>query len=154
MKTNGKDLMIRVDGQTIALATSCSFETTVNVTDGRTKRSKGPNDVPTGISWNLTSENLVGINPGAIQQTYASLMMHALRKERVAVEFIIVEPSSDGIRGDWLPGDEAIAVSNGFQAFTGEALITGVTLNAPIKAHASMTVKLNGQGELIPYIYE
>lgn len=151
MKVKGKSLMIRVAGHTIALATNCSFEASLNTLDGKTKADNGANDVPDDITWSISSDSILGLNPGTEQHTYASLMRLFLQKKPVDVEvFLAADADSTVPADDWQPG---ASLSKGFAPYSGIALIKALSLKGGVGGKATISVQLAGQGELKPIIY-
>lgn len=140
--------MIRVAGYTIALATKCTFEVTLNTISARTKRDRGNDEVPEYISFSLSSENLVGMNDHTMQHTQATLMDAFVRKQAVSVEVMLAANSSLSVpAGDWVPGP---VTHKGFKAYGGMALIKQLSLNGATDGFATMSVQLTGIGELTP----
>lgn len=151
MKVKGKSLMIRVAGHTIALATNCSFEASLNTLDARTKADNGANDVPDDITWSITCDSLLGLNPGTEQHTYATLMRLFLQKNPVDIEVFLASGIDSAVpAGDWQPGASA---SRGFVPLAGSALIKSISLKGGVGDKATIAVQLAGQGELKPIIY-
>lgn len=151
MKVKGKSLMIRVAGHTIALATNCSFEASLNTLDARTKADNGANDVPDDYTWSISSDSILGLNPGTEQHTYATLMRLFLQKNPVDVEVFLAAGADSAVpAGDWQPGASA---SRGFVPLAGIALIKSVSLKGGVGGKATIAVQLAGQGELKPIIY-
>lgn len=146
MKVKGKSLMIRVAGHTISLATNCSFEASLNTLDARTKADNGANDVPDDVTWSISSDSILGLNPGTQQHTYATLMRLFLQKKPVDVEVFLAAGADSAVpAGDWQPGASA---SRGFVPLAGSALIKSVSLKGGVGDKATISVQLAGQGEL------
>ena len=147
MKVDGKSVMIRVNGSTIALATSCTVDVTLQTLDARTKSDKGAVEIPDYIAFSLSSESFVGKNENVdIQQTQATLMALMGAKHPVTIEFMLAANSALAVTSaDWQPG---VMTRKGFQSYGGEALIKQVTLNGGVGDKAKLTVQLSGQGEL------
>ena len=146
MKVRGKSLMIRVDGRTIALATDCTFEATLNTLDARTKADVGTNEVADGYTWSIACNSLLGINPGTEQHTYATLMRLFRTGMRVTVEVFLAAGADGSVPvGDWQPGASS---SRGFAPHIGEALIKSVSIKGGVNDNASISIQLGGQGEL------
>lgn len=149
MKVDGKSVMIRVAGATIALATSCTLDVTLQTLDARTKSDTGPYEVGDYIAFSLSSESVVGKNEHVdIQHTQATLMALMVSMQPVYVEVMLSANSSQMVPGiDWQPG---IMTRKGFQSYGGYALIKQIALNGAVGDKAKLTVQLSGQGELRP----
>lgn len=138
--------MIRVAGHTIALATNCTFEASLNTLDARTKADNGANDVPDDITWSISSDSLLGLNPGTEQHTYATLMRLFLQKKPVDVEVFLAAGADSAVpAGDWQPD---ASLSKGFVPYSGNALIKSISLKGGVGDKATISVQLAGQGEL------
>lgn len=149
MKVDGKSVMIRVGGATIALATSCTLDVTLQTLDARTKSDIGACEVGDYIAFSLSSESVVGKNEHVdIQHTQATLMALMVTKQPVYVEVMLAANSSQMVPGiDWQPG---IMTRRGFRSYGGHALIKQIALNGAVGDKAKLTVQLSGQGELRP----
>lgn len=145
MKVNGKSLMIRLGGHTIALSTNCTFDCTLNTLDAKTKQDNGANEVPDDISWSISCDSLLGVNPGTEQQTYSTLMDLFISKEPVDVEVMLAGNVKHGLTGsDWAPG---LQQSKGFTPYGGKALIKSISLSGDSGSKAQIKIQLSGQGE-------
>lgn len=143
--------MIRVAGHTIALATNCSFDASLNTLDARTKADNGANDVPDDYTWSISSDSILGLNPGTEQHTYATLMRLFLQKKPVDVEVFLASGIDNAVPADdWQPG---ASLSKGFEPYSGSALIKSISLKGGVGDKATIAVQLAGQGELKPIIY-
>lgn len=150
MKVDGKALMLRLGGKTVALATSCALEESLETFDARTKDDEGAVDVPGAITGNLSTDALLGMNKKNIQHTYATLSAAFRAKQPVDVEVFLAANACDAIPdGDWTNGP---AKSKGFVGYTGRALIKSLRLNGEVAAKAKISVQLGVQGELQPTI--
>lgn len=137
--------MIRVNGHTIALATTCSMEVTAATFDARTKRDVGARDVVSNIIWNMRSTSCVGANEGTTQVAYEALLRMHLASVTAQVELILAAEDASGlVSGDWKTSSAA-----GFVSVAGTAIIKNVSINADVKGYASFNVELAGQGPLI-----
>ena len=144
-KVRGKSMRLRVNGHTIALATNCNVEMTLQAINAQTKADSGAMEVPDYISYTITSENVVGMNDEVTQQTHATMYSLMMQKQPVDIEVILVAGVQYGIpAGDWYAG---AAASRGFQCFNGKALIKQLTLSGPVDGLAKMSVQLSGIGE-------
>ena len=145
----GAEVMLFVDGTTIALATSCSLEVTTQTQDVRTKDSAyGPDNDFDFCDWSLSSESLVGENEGVDAQVLAGdLLDMQLAGTPVSVIIGRVSRTSASIPADgWAaPSADTNAVLG---AYEGEALIMSSSNTADKEGKATFSVKLNGRGEL------
>lgn len=156
MKTPGKYLMLFVNGQTIALATSCSLNSNAKLNDARTKDDPtGPANEFDGIEWTLSSENMVGVDPAGVAMTHASLMRLHLQGALVDVRFSMASPDGTNVASGAQPDEgwtqypsQKAENDYGVTAFGGKAYIESVQLNAPVEGKATMTVNLKGEGDL------
>lgn len=150
MKVDGKALMLRLGGKTVALATSCALEEALETFDARTKDDEGAVDVPGSITGNLTTDALLGMNRKNIQHTYATLSAAFRAKQPVDVELFLAANASEALpENDWANGPEK---SKGFVGYTGRALIKSLRLNGEVASKAKISVQLGVQGELQPTI--
>lgn len=148
MKVDGKALMLRVGGKTVALATSCALEETLETFDARTKDDEGAVDVPGAITGNLTTDSLLGMNKGPIQHTHATLSAAFREKQPVDVEVFLAANACDAVPdGDWTNGP---VKSKGFVGYTGRALIKSLRVIGEVARKAKLSVQLAVQGELQP----
>lgn len=148
MKVDGKALMLRLGGKTVALATDCAFEGTIELFDARTKDDDGPIDECGIVSGTLSTESLLGINDGKTQHTFATLFACFQAREKIAFEVILAAGASGGlVAEDWHPGP---TTSKGFVSFGGWALITSLRLNGGVSGKAKMSIQLKAQGAMTP----
>ena len=151
MKVPGKALMIRIAGSTVALATSCTVDLTLQSINARTKSDKGAFEVGDYVAFTISCESLLGMNANtSIQQTQAALSEMMLAKAPVNVEVMIASGAQSSIPGkDWQP-DPATA---GFTPYEGLALIKQLSISGDVGDKARLTVNLAGIGELTHKIY-
>lgn len=143
----GKALMVKMNGQTVALATNCSFEASLNTIDARTKDDDGAYDIPDHITFTITTEHLMGAARGTGQQTYATLMERFIAKRPVDVELMIAGNAEGAIpEVDWSPG---AMLARGFLPVGGAALIKSISVNGPLDGNATFSVALQGRGALV-----
>lgn len=95
------------------------------------------------MSWSVSSESLVGTNEG---HGWGDIMDLYLAGEKVELVF-------DGVTDDGAPVGGFSPASSGddFQGLKGQALITSLTLNAPLEDNSSYTVEFTGCGQLEKY---
>lgn len=148
-KIKGKALQLRVNNQTIALATSCSLNTTTQVVDSKTKDdATGPAGEFDYVDWSASSDNIVGFNDGVTAElVYDSLM--ALQLDGVVVDLSLELMSAYTGKipaGGWVPDT---AANKAFAAYGGKALIESVNLSAPTDGNATVSVNFKAVGPLV-----
>lgn len=140
--------MLRVDGHTIALATSCSLNVTTQFEDARTKDdAEGPQNEPTWVDWSANSENMVGVDEKEpVQLTYSKLLELQLSKTAVELSVdLVTNPDGAVPEGDWEPDTSTVY---GFAAYGGKAYIESVNLNAPSDGKSTISVAFKPAGLL------
>lgn len=147
-KYKGKGLQLRANGQTIALATDCSVNTTTRFVDGLTKDDEeGFGDEFDGVDWTANSNNLVGYNENVTTElVYDSLM--ELQENGTLVELTIekmTDASGKIPEGGWLPSTET---DRAFSARGGKAFIESIQLNAPASGNATISISFKGKSKL------
>lgn len=147
-KIKGKALQLRVNNQTIALATSCSLNTTTQVIDSKTKDdASGPAGEFDYVDWSASSDNVVGYNEDVTAElVYDSLMALQLEGTAVDLTLDLVANASGAI-----PAEGWLADSTGNKAFSsygGKALIESVNLSAPVDGNATVSVSFKAVGPL------
>ena len=95
------------------------------------------------MSWSVSSESLVGTGEG---QGFGDIMDLYLKGEKVELVF-------DGVASDGAPAGGFVPAASGddFQGLKGTALITSLTLNAPLEDNGTYTVEFTGCGALEKY---
>ena len=149
MKINGKSVMMRVNGKTIALATSCSMSTTTQITESKTKDdAKGPAGDFDFVDWNMSSENMVGNNEGVTgQMLYDELIALQIAGTKVEVSMDLMSNSNGSVPStDWQP--DTTAAKNGYTPYGGMAWIESITLNNPVDGKSTVSVNFKGAGPL------
>lgn len=148
MKVDGKALMFRLNGQTIALSTDCSADFSLELFDARSKDDVGAKDVAGDITGTLSTAALLGINDGRDQQTYLTLMTLFRTRQEVEFETMLAANYRDELRSsDWLPGADVV---QGFARVGGKALITALQISGKVAGKVAYSVQLKLQGGLIP----
>lgn len=153
MKIKGKALQLRANGQTIALSTSCSLNTTTQIVDSKTKDDAvGPAGEFDFVDWNGSSENMVGYNEDVTTElVYESLMELQLSGTPVELSMDLVTDYKGKIpTGGWSVDE---AANQAFAAYGGKALIESVNLSAPVDGNATISVNFKGVGPLSKVIY-
>ena len=140
--------MIRVTGKTIALATSCSLNTTSQFTNEGTKDdAEGPHAEFDYMDWVLSSNNVVGCNDDvAAEILYDELLTLQENGTKFEVELTLVKNSSGAIpAGGW----EADTQNNKvFSPRKGEAFIESINLDAPKEGNATLSVSFKAASKL------
>lgn len=144
----GSSLMVFLNGNPIAFATSHSFSKTLNVNEVSTKdHGDFTANIPGNISWEATTENLYSTNAlgwSAINTAFMS-------KQPVQLAFGpsnysgSVTSTQQGIVGA-NGGNTEWAPSTGCEY--GEALITSLQVTAAAGDNATFTATFTGNGEL------
>ena len=95
------------------------------------------------MSWTVSSESLVGTGEG---NGWGDIMDLYLAGEKVELVF-------DGVTTDGAPAGGFTPAASGdeFQGLKGKALITSLTLNAPLEDNSTYTVEFTGTGPLEKY---
>lgn len=154
MKISGKSIMIRVDGKTIALATSCSLNVTTQMVDGKTKDdAAGPTGEFDYADWNMSSENLVGANDGVTGQMLSDeLLALQLAGTKVEISLDLMTDSTSSVpSSDWSPMNPT--TRTGFTPYGGKAMIDSFQLNAPVDGKASASINFKGVSPLAKVTY-
>lgn len=135
----GKDLMLFVDDEAIALATSCKLGVSAETIDTQSKDSGmwGEKGVKK-LGWNCSSENCFSAD--ADINGYDRLFAAFVAAEPVNIAFGI--PAN---KGNSLP---TAGWTLPQKPYTGKALITSLELNAPDGDKATFSVSLDGTGVL------
>lgn len=148
MKIKGKALQLRVNDKTIALSTSCSLNTTTQVTDSKTKDdANGPAGEFDFVDWSANSENVVGANENVTNEmVYAELMELQLAGTAIDLSLELMANATGKIpQGGWTPD---AATNKAFVAYGGKALIESVNLSAPVDGTATVSVSFKAVGPL------
>ena len=150
----GKKLMVFIkkenEYKSIALSTNHTLTLSASTSDLAVKskdQAKGKSWTDSEIdqmSWTVSSESLVGTGEG---QGWGDIMDLYLAGEKVELVF-------DGVTSDGAPTGGFVPAASGdeFQGLKGQALITSLTLNAPLDDNGTYTVEFSGTGPLEKYI--
>lgn len=147
-KIKGKSIMVTVNGNTIALSTSCSLQTTTQTSDARTKDDAvGPHNEVEYIDWTVSSESMVGKNEEVTaQQVYDALLALQLAGAEVEVYVELMSNASGKVpTGDWTADTTS---KNGFTPYGGKALIDSLNLSAPNEGNATLSASFKANGPL------
>lgn len=150
MKYKGKALMLRVGGKTIALATSCSVNTTTQVTDNRTKDdANGPAGEFDFVDWNASSENVLGANENVTaEMVYDELLTAQLAGTKLEISMSLVLNPNGAIPTEGWQKDSTN--NKVIKPYGGLALVESINLNAPVDGVATVSVNFKAVGPLAP----
>lgn len=142
----GKNLMVFVDGKSIALATSHTLDITINTIDTTTKDVNGlwTDAEVSNMSWSLSSDNLVSI--GTDGHDTASVVDMALEGAKVEVAFSLASPLDSNVpTGGFVPFTHETETEFNY---SGQAIITSVSISASNGEKASYSISFTGCGAL------
>lgn len=125
MILKGQRVKLKIDEQEIAKSTNCTMSLTVNTTDASSKDDADAmfdNQEATHYTWNVSNESFVTKVEG----------LKTLLSKLKSGETVSVEVYDPGL----------------VTAQVGQALITGVSINAPAGEEATVSVSLQGRYEL------
>lgn len=147
MNTNykGKNLQVLMGGKSIGLATSHSLSITVNTADTTTKDSAGQwSDAEvTTMQWSMTTDNLC--SHGTDGSDTEAMIDATLVGAKVTVLFGLVTPIDAQVpTGGFTVNDSA---TDKF-AYTGQAIITSISVTANNGEKATFSVTFTGVGAL------
>jgi hypothetical protein len=143
----GQELMLFMDGQSIAFATSHSLTVTGNTTDISSKdHGFFAASNLTSITWEISSENLY--TDGAYNKLFNAMVN---KREPIDVVFghysddktLALNGIADSDNESWTAPSGATSVY-----YTGKAYITSLTANAANGDNATYSVTLSGVGKL------
>ena len=149
----GKKLMVFIkkenEYKSIALSTNHTLTLSASTSDLAVRSkddAKGKSWTDSEIdqmSWSVSSESLVGTGEG---HGWGDIMDLYLAGEKVELVF-------DGVTTDGAPvgGFSPAASGDDFQGLKGQALITSLTLNAPLEDNGTYSVEFSGTGPLEKY---
>ena len=142
----GNELMLFLNGESIAFATTHTLETTSETQDTATavatkdgNSSIWADPIVTGQSWSCTSENLIANEQEG--KSFEDLM--ELKLNATEVELILAEKSSTSSQvpeGGWTPKTG--------KGYKGKAIITSISINAATSDNATFSVTFTGKGAL------
>ena len=151
----GVDLMLFVDGKSIASATNHTLTISSDTEDINTKDTGFGLWTTTQIksmSWTVSSENLISTfytdEPDTTKDkyTYTKLFDMMVARQPLDITFAV----RSGADLDYTYRDEQTEAMTPMagDGFIGKALITNITYNANVGDNASMTIELSGCGAL------
>lgn len=140
----GRDILIYANGKCLALSTSSSLEISQDLVEVSNKDAGGGKWTASQggkLSWSMSSENLFSTEPEGLG--YENLFKLMTDQAEVTVVFGLEKTyknKSAVPKGGWLPSTSGI--------YSGKALITSLSLSAPVDDNATYSVELQGIGEL------
>ncbi|MCC8198548.1 MAG: phage tail protein [Tannerellaceae bacterium] len=140
---NGSDLMLFVDGKSVAYATSHSLDITNETADTSNKDTGGrwTSAKVTRTSWTVSTENLYALQGEG--QTFNDLF-ELLQKEVKIVFCLESGYKSKPVTG--VPSGGWSQVSS--PKYSGDAIITSLSISAPDADNATFTAEFTGIGPL------
>lgn len=133
----GTDLMLFKGNKALAVATSCQFTINANTLETSSKDSgKWVSKKAAKLEWSAQSDNLYTVTD------YAELVTAMIARTPVTLQF---STCSNANSETGVPQNGWTAASNGY---TGSAIITSITANAPDNENATYTVNFEGTGAL------
>jgi hypothetical protein len=145
--TEGKDLMLFLDGYTVALATSCSINVTRNMDEANSK-DDGPyrTVTPGTVSWDISTDSLfspIDKNEGDKQVGFAYLFAAMVEGKELDAHFTIAgNATPNGLPdGGWTP-----KAGSGWQ---GKVYVNTSSITAANGSAASSSLSFIGNGPLL-----
>ena len=146
--TKGGDLMLFVNGKSIAFATNHTLSISADTKETSTKDSGGlwqTSEVGM-LSWSCSSENLVG-NPMA-GIGYDELFEMMVARKPITGVFALEGDSTDYAEGKLGAAPTAGWTAKSGDGYTGQMVITSLEKNAPNGENVTLKVDFTGIGEL------
>lgn len=146
--TKGGDLMLFVNGKSIAFATNHTLSISADTKETSTKDSGGlwqTSEVGM-LSWSCSSENLMG-NPMA-GIGYDELFQMMVARKPITGVFALEGNSTDFAEGKLGAAPAAGWTPKASDGYTGQMIITSLEKNAPNGENATLKVDFTGVGEL------
>lgn len=140
----GSKLMVFIDDNPIAFATSHSLSITMNTTEVSTKdHGDFPAVIAQNISWEITTENLYS-NDG---QTALWNAMKSMQP--VTIKFAPADNYSNTEAQYGIVGQQGVqGWTAGTAIASGKALVTSLSVNAPAGDNSTLSATFTGVGEL------
>lgn len=141
---NGGDLMLFIDGKSIAFATSHKLSINVETVETTSKDSGGKwvSKAARKISWNCNTENLYSNDGEGI--TFDDLFDKLVARQEITAVFCLEKDyasKADNVpEGGWIPSTTG--------TYTGKVIITALEANAPNGDNATFTATFEGVGAL------
>jgi len=144
----GKTLMLFIGGKTVALAKSCNLSLTANTVDEKTKDSGNwPAPSVESFDWSVNCQSLVCLAVGANNNQHSFDTLFAAWRAGSPVTVVVGIPA--GASGQ-VPatGWTAPTASGSTPSYTGNAIITSLSMDAATGDNATCTIDLQGVGAL------
>lgn len=142
-KIKGGNLMLFINGKSIAYATNHTLEISAETKDTSNKDEGGGNWAAEEVgllSWTASSENLYSTDGAGTK--YEDLYDAMIAKTPIAAVFCL-RSEADSVtsvpQNGWTPS---------VPKYTGNVIITSLSLNAPNGEYATFTANFNGVGAL------
>lgn len=142
-KIKGGNLMLFINGKSIAYATNHTLEISAETKDTSNKDEGGGNWAAEEVgllSWSASSENLYSTDGAGTK--YEDLYDAMIAKTPIAAVFSL-RSETDSVtsvpQNGWTPS---------VPKYTGNVIITSLSLNAPNGEYATFTANFNGVGAL------
>lgn len=140
--TKGKDLMIGIAGEVLGYATDCSIDVTTDTTEVTSTKYKHKTSAGNFKEYE-SDVNSISLSSSYVlsdsMEDYMTLVQTQLAGTAVDVTFSTVETEGPGQSGD-------ITVSATGLKASGKALITSISLSAPVDGECTFQVSLQGTG--------
>lgn len=148
---SGSDLMVFVDGKSVAFATSHKLTVNVNMLENASKdHASGMwvGKIPQSKTWNMSTENLFAYDGegktlidlfDVLTEGRAVDVVFTLNKKGTPVENLIGLSVTEG---GWSPDDTV-----GDIQLVGKAFVQNIDINAPNGENATYSVQFEGTGE-------
>lgn len=140
----GRDLMLFINGKSIAFATSHSLSISQDTTETTSKDSGGKwTSAQAGkMSWEMQSENLMS-NDGegvGFEQLFDMMTAQQPIDAVFALEKNYKNKADEVTKGGWIPSTTG--------TYSGKVLITSLECSAPNEDNTTFTVSMTGIGAL------
>lgn len=145
---NGGDLMLFIDGKSIAFATNHTLSISAETAETSSKDTGGMwvAKAIRKISWTMSTENLYS-NEGE-GSNYDTLFEAMVSKKSITAVMAIEGNSTDLAEGKLGEVPEGGWTAKAAQGYTGTVVVTSLELNAPNGDNATFTASFEGVGEL------
>lgn len=135
----GKDVMVFIDNEPIALSTSCSLSLTASTSEAASKDDGlWENSTITKLSWGIKVDALVGESKNSYNKLKSAM------KAKKPVDVVYGVPNNLDENG--VPEDGWAAPTTDYEK--GKALITSLERNDPNNDNSTMSAEFKGVGEL------
>ena len=136
----GGTAMIFIDDEPAAFSTNASLTVNLGTREHSSKDSGNWSDFSgTKFDWNMTTDTLMNLT-GVTGTTLSTYEIYTKFVAKSAVD--VVFASATGTSPSWTSDSTNVN-------FTGEAIITSMSFNAPNYEDGSATISMKGTGELV-----